>query len=469
MGLRLYNTATRTLEEFSPLNPPQVTMYNCGPTVYNYAHIGNLRPYVFADILRRTLELNGYKVKQVVNITDVGHLVGDGDEGEDKMTAALKREGKPLTIEAMREVGDLYTEKFKEDLSALNILPATLYPKASDHIADDIELVSLLEEKGFTYATSDGVYFDTSKFPRYADFAKLDVKGMRAGERIDVGEKKNSTDFAIWKFNDKLGYEAPFGKGFPGWHIECSAMIHKHLGHPIDIHTGGVDHIPVHHTNEIAQSESAYGTPFVGNWMHCAHMTVNGEKMSKSLGNTFTLADLRKHGIYPMAFRYWLLTASYRTQINFTQEALGGVHNAMLKLSGYIQSFMPKSGMYQSTGALPTNKHWVNFRDAMNDDLNTSRALANLWELVRDDSIESSEKLSTLLEMDKLLNIGIESMISKIPNEAVTSPELEKLLTDRKTARKHKDFTASDRLRDEIKKLGYEVKDTPEGQQLKQI
>jgi len=427
-------------------------MYNCGPTVYNYAHIGNLRPYVFADVLRRTLELGGYSVKQIINITDVGHLVGDGDEGEDKMTAALKREGKPLTKEAMREVGDFYTEKFKEDLKTLNILPATEYPKASDNIAEDIELVETLTQKGFTYPTGDGIYFDTSKFPTYPDFAKLDVEGMRPGERIDTGEKKNPTDFALWKFNDELGYEAQFGKGFPGWHVECSAMIKKYLGHPIDIHTGGVDHIPVHHTNEIAQSESAYGTPFVKTWMHCAHMTVDGQKMSKSLGNTYTLKDLQERGISSLAFRYWLLTANYRTQVNFTWEALQSASESYKNLQKRI---------YYAKNAEPTAFLSVggNFEHASND-LNTPALIAHIWTITQGQSYLPQTVIEKIERADKILGL---KLLDYAPREIALTPELETLLNARRIAREEKNYAESDRLREEIHQLGYDVKDTPDG------
>lgn len=460
MGLRLYNTATRSVETFTPLHPPLVTMYNCGPTVYNYAHIGNLRPYVFADVLRCTLERGGYEVKQVVNITDVGHLVGDGDEGEDKMTAALKREGRPLTKEAMREVGDLYTEKFLEDLGALHVLPAFGYPKASDHITEDVELVELLGQKGFTYATSDGVYFDTSKFPCYADFAKLDVTGMRAGERIDMGEKKHPTDFALWKFNNTLGYKASFGKGFPGWHIECSAMIKKHLGHPIDIHTGGVDHIPVHHTNEIAQSESAYGAPFVGTWMHCAHMTVNGEKMSKSAGNTYSLRDLHERGIPPLAYRYWLLTAHYRTQVNFTWEALAGAQSAYNRLTNFMLS------LGKTKDGVPLEAYMKEFETLINDDMNAAGAIALIWKLTKDADADAADKYATIAKIDEVLGLGLSELHADKKHEEI--PEsVTKLLNERMIAREKKDYAASDRLRDEMKRLGYEVKDNSDGQSIK--
>lgn len=461
MTIRLYNTATRTLETFSPPPPHTVTMYHCGPTVYNYAHIGNLRAYVFADILRRMFEANGYAVKQVINVTDVGHLVGDGDEGEDKMTAALKREGLPLTKEAMSEVGEKYFRAFKADLAALNILTPHAFPKASEHIAEDIEIVSLLLEKGFAYKTRDGIYFDTAKFPAYADFARLDISGMQGGARVDIGEKRHFSDFALWKFNDTLGYDAPFGKGFPGWHIECSAMSRKYLGQPFDIHTGGIDHIPVHHTNEIAQSEAAYGVPLARYWMHSAHMTVDGEKMSKSLGNTYTLPDLAERGIPPLAYRYWLLTAHYRTTVNVTWETLAGAQSAYNRLTNAMLELPEGIGS-------PIEPYMREFMDSMNDDLNTASALAVLWKVLKDDSTPAKDIHATLLAFDRVLGLGL-AEARRIAKSVVVPKEVSDLVSARMAARERKDFAESDRLREEIKKLGYDVKDTPEGQKLSRI
>ena len=462
MTVRLFDTSTRTLRDFIPLQPGKVLMYNCGPTVYNYAHIGNLRAYVFADILRRTLEADGLQVKQVINITDIGHLVGDGDEGEDKMTAALKREGRPLTKEAMREVGDFYTDAFVRDLDALNIKRPALMPKASDHIAEDIILITTLLESGAAYTTHDGIYFDTTTFPTYPDFAKLDIEGMQAGARVAMGEKKSATDFALWKLNDVLGYDAPFGKGFPGWHIECSAMIQKHLGHPIDIHTGGVDHIPVHHTNEIAQSESAYGAPFVKTWMHSAHMTVDGEKMSKSLGNTYTLQDLTLQGIAPLAFRYWLLTASYRTQVNFTWEALGGAQTSYNRVRARIYHLKHADESNTPSSLLQFNVE----KKYLHDDIDTPSAISTINSILSMESVQPSLRLEQIKEIDEVLGL---QLFDYVPEEIIITPELALLLEARKNARSMKNYPESDRIRDEIKKLGYEVKDAVDGQQLENI
>ncbi len=438
-------------------------MYNCGPTVYNYAHIGNLRAYVFADVLRRTLEMNEYTVKQVINITDVGHLVSDGDEGEDKILIGAKREGK-----SVEEIIAHYSEAFFADLTALNILPATMYPRASapQYIAAQKDLIERLAQKGFTYTTQDGIYFDTTKFPHYANFAKLDIEGMRAGTRVDMGEKKHPTDFAVWKFSPEDGalreqeWDSPLDiprKGFPGWHIECSAIIERELGATIDIHTGGIDHIPVHHTNEIAQSESAHdSTPLARFWMHSAFMNVDGQKMSKSLGNTHTLADLAKHGISPMAFRYWLLTAHYRTQVNFTWEALEGAQRAYNRLRKMIAT-IPQN----ETGG-EYNQSYFN-----ETDLDTPKFISALWVTIENaDKFSDANLYAHIKEVDSVLGLDL---FGYVPEEIIITPELQALLDTRKTAREEKNFAESDRLRDQLRTLGYEVKDTTEGQKLEHL
>lgn len=473
MGLRLYNTSTRQVEDFTPpprlrgasdgQAPYEVKMYNCGPTVYNYAHIGNLRAYVFADILRRTLEMNGYTVKQIINITDVGHLISDADEGADKIEIGAKREGK-----STEEIVKLYSDAFYDDLKALNIKAADdrgkedSFPRATHHIPEQIALIEELAKKGFTYQTSDGIYFNTAKFPDYGKFAHLDIGGMRGGERIALGEKKNITDFALWKFSSQDGerreqeWDSPLGiarKGFPGWHVECSAMSRKYLGQPFDIHTGGVDHIPVHHTNEIAQSVAAYGVPLARFWMHSAHMTVDGQKMSKSLGNTYRLSDLAERGISPLAFRYWLLTAHYRTQVNFTWEALGGAQKAYDRLRKII-SELPQgatAGIDQS------------YFDEK--DLDTPKMIGALW-INLEAKLPNLDYHSYIKKLDSVL--GLKLLEYKEEKISVTT-NLQKLLDARQSARETKNFSKSDRLRDEIKKLGYEVKDTSEGQKLEKL
>ncbi|MDO8520729.1 MAG: cysteine--tRNA ligase [bacterium] len=484
MTLKLYNTLTRKLEEFTPLHPPKVTMYNCGPTVYNYAHIGNLRAYVFADVLRRTLEMNGYEVKQIINITDVGHLVSDQDEGEDKMVVGAKREGK-----SVEDIISLYSDAFYDDLAALNIKAVAdrgkeeSFPRATHHISEQKELIEELAKKDFTYQTSDGIYFDTSKFPDYGKFARLDIEGMRGGERVALGEKKNITDFALWKFSPEDGqqreqeWDSPLGvkrKGFPGWHIECSAMSQLYLGQPFDIHTGGVDHIPVHHQNEIAQSVAAYGVPLANVWMHSAHMTVDGQKMSKSLGNTYRLSDIivMTPGVNSRrAFRYWLLEAKYSTQVNFTKEALGSAATAYDRLYTKIINLGYKKGTVDTV-------YKQKFLEQLNNDLNTASALALMQDLLKDAAVLSENKLATIFEFDKVFGLKLEEQYdgfvkvfsSATPKKpTAVTPELQKLLDARKIARDNKNFTESDRLRDEIKKLGYVVKDTPDGQRLEKV
>ncbi len=457
MTLRLYNTASREIEEFTALHPPLVTMYNCGPTVYNHTHIGNLRSYLLGDLLRRVLEHEGYAVKQVMNITDVGHLVSDTDEGEDKIELGAKREGK--TVE---EIVAMYSNTFYKDIDALNILRAQEYPRATEHIPEQIALIKTLGEKGYTYTTHDGVYFDTSKFPRYTDFARLDIEGMKAGARVDIGEKKNPTDFALWKFFSHAGekrqqeWESPWGVGFPGWHIECSAMAIKYLGETIDIHTGGIDHIPVHHSNEIAQSECATEKLFAHFWLHGAFMTIEGQKMSKSLNNTYTLADLAAKGISPLGYRYWLLTAHYRTQVNFTWEALLGANEALERLKRQICEWGNAHGT-------PNEIYLKKFSEYFRDDLDTPRAIALLWEMVKDATLSPEDKRATTLNIDHIFGLKLHSY--KKP-EVVITLELAGLLEKRNIARKQKNWAEADHIRDEIKKLGYEVRDILDEQRL---
>ncbi|MEX2368801.1 MAG: cysteine--tRNA ligase, partial [Candidatus Paceibacterota bacterium] len=331
--LRLFNTMSREKEVFVPVDPGQpVRMYNCGPTVYNFAHIGNLRAFVFADTLRRTLEANGYEVKQVINITDVGHLVSDGDEGQDKMTKGLEREGLPITLAAMQQLGEKFFTAFKGDLEKLHIKKPSYFPKASEHIKEDIALIEILESKGFTYKTADGIYFATDNLSDYGKLAGKQLTEDDNQARVENDEKKNPRDFALWKFNNRLGWKSPWGQGFPGWHIECSVMSMQYLGESFDIHTGGIDHITVHHTNEIAQSESATGKPMARFWLHNAFLTIEDEKISKSLGNDLYLSSIEKQGYSPLTYRYLLLSARYRTQINFSWQALDSANQALQKL-----------------------------------------------------------------------------------------------------------------------------------------
>lgn len=469
MAIKLYNTLSRKKEKFEPLRTGAVGMYNCGPTVYNYAHIGNLRAYIFADVLRRTLEYHKLSVKQIVNITDVGHLVSDADEGEDKMEKVARSAGKKA-----QDIADFYTRAFFEDLKKLNIQKAEMYPKATDHIPEQIALIETLEKKGYTYRTSDGVYFDTAKFSHYGDLARLDIEGQKEGARVEANpEKRNPADFALWKFSagEKREQEwpSPWGVGFPGWHIECSAMSMAYLGETFDIHTGGIDHIPVHHTNEIAQSEAATGKPFARFWLHSGFVNVEGEKMAKSVGNFVRMATLEERGISPLAYRYWLLTSHYRTTVNFTWDAVTGAETALLKLH---ETFRTLSEESESTAADP--EYLARFLEAIDDDLDTPKAIALLWELVKDPEVKN--KKTTLLEFDKIFGIGFSLPKEKLEalhifvREEISvedlPPTVQKLLEERAEARAKKNWERSDELRNEIAQMGYQVRDTSEGQKV---
>ena len=457
--LKIYNTLTKEKEEFVALEEGKVRMYTCGPTVYNYAHIGNLRSYVFADILRKTLEYLGYEVEQVMNITDIGHLASDADDGDDKMTKGLLREGKELTLSNMRELANFYTERFKEDIAKLNIQPPTKLPYASDHIKENIELIEKLEMGGYTYKTSDGIYFNIDKMPDYGVLWSGDRSWEEDGARIDKNsQKKNPADFALWKFNDKIGFESPWGKGFPGWHIECSAMGIKYLGEQFDIHTGGIDHIPIHHTNEIAQSECATGKkPFVRYWVHHEFVDTGGEKMAKSADNFLRLQSVEDKNIDPIVYRFWLMMGSYRRKLNFSWDALLASKVALNRLYKLYQSFGEEIGKVDE-------KYRKDFAERISDDLDTPRVLSLLWLLVGDDQVSPADKKATILEFDKILGLGFDKIKPlEIPEE------VKSLVDEREQARQDKDFDLADKLRDKIKNLGYEVKDTAEGQQVFKI
>lgn len=466
--IKLYNTLTRKKEEFLPIKKGKVGIYSCGPTVYYFAHIGNLVSYVFADILHRTLEHAGYKVKHVMNITDVGHLTSDADEGEDKMILAMKREGKSAW-----DIAEFYTEAFLKDSDRLNITRPKIV-KATDHIKEQIKLVKDLEAKGYTYKTSDGIYFDTSRLDSYGRLSGQKAEDKMAGARIDLGEKKNTTDFALWKFSEKsdrspstssghqpkrlMEWSSPWGKGFPGWHLECSAMSVKYLGIPFDIHTGGIDHIPVHHENELAQSEGAYGKLQANTWMHNAFITVDGQKMSKSLGNIYTLDDLLDKGFDPLAYRYLLLNAHYRKGLNFTWEALTGAQNALDNLHDLARD-MDKPGKV-------SEQYEERFHEAIFNDLEIPNALAVTWEMLNDSNLESSTKAATLLEFDRVFGLNLAEYVAK---PIKVTKEVQKLLDERERARVDKDWTRSDELRDQIAKLGFMVEDSSTGQHLREV
>ena len=455
-----YNTLTRQKEEFKPIKSGQVGLYTCGPTVYWFAHIGNWRSYIFSDILRRSLECGGFTVNQIINITDVGHLVGDGDEGEDKMIVAMKREGK-----SAYDIARFYEAAFFADRDKLNILPAEVYPRATEHVAEQIELVKKLEENSFTYKTTDGIYFDTSKLPEYGRLSGQRAEEKQGGARVELGEKKSPTDFALWKFSPadskrEMEWDSPWGVGFPGWHLECSAMSKKYLGVPFDIHTGGEDHISVHHENEIAQTQGSDGVLEANVWMHNAFLMVDGGKMSKSLGNIYTLAQLEEKGIEPLAFRLFCLGAHYRAKLNFTFEAVHAAQNALNKLRETIRS-------WDAPNLEICEEYAKKFTKAIEDDLNTPQALAVMWEMLGGETCcETAAKAATLLEFDKIFGLCLDEYIGKpieVPSEVVA------LLKIRETARAEKNWSESDRLRDEIATLGFVVEDSPQGQKVKNV
>lgn len=459
MSLQFYNTLSRHKEEFIPIDPQEVRMYTCGPTVYNFAHIGNLRSYVFADVLRRTIMYAGFPVLQVMNITDIGHLASDADSGDDKMTKGLLREGKALTLENMRTLAEFYTEKFTEDLKALNIIPPSGLYYASDYVKEDIELVQRLEQKGFAYKTSDGIYFDISKMPDYGALVGGIQSKEDAQSRLDNNsEKRNPEDFALWKFDPKIGFPSPWGTGFPGWHIECSAMGLKFLGEQFDLHTGGIDHIPVHHTNEIAQSESATGKkPFVKYWMHHEHIDIGGAKMAKSDDNFTKLGTVIEKGISPLTYRLWLLMGHYRTKMNFNWDALEGTETALKRLYALYKELGSDVGVVH-----PEYKN--KFFEHISDDLDTPGAIALMWELTKNETISPADKKATINDFDKVLGLGLEALVADI-----IPSHVQDLVDEREEARLSKNFVLSDELRTKINELGFEVKDSEGGQKVSKI
>lgn len=460
--LKIYNSLSRRVEEFKPFDTTLVRMYTCGPTVYNFAHIGNFRTYTIADILLRTIQYDGYKVKYVMNLTDVGHLtgdnLGDADLGEDRMEKAAKREGKTAW-----DVAEYYSRVFLKDFDKLNLEKPLLFARATEHIHEQIQLVSRLEKKGFTYRTSDGIYFDTSKFKDYGRLSDLDK--IKEGARVEVNaEKKNSRDFALWKFSPKdekrqMEWDSPWGVGFPGWHIECSAMSMKYLGETFDIHAGGIDLKQTHHPNEIAQAEAATGKPFVKYWVHSAFMFVDGKRMSKSLGNVYTLSDLEKRGYGAMALRYLYLQTHYRQEMNFTFGALEAASNALKKLAHEVSEWeKPEIGCAEYE-----NK----FGEAVNDDLNMPRALGIVWELVKSD-YPTKAKAASLFKMDKVLGLDLQKRSARLAGEKQVFPaEVKELLRERESLRKAGKYREADEVRKKIEDFGYEVEDTEKGSRVK--
>lgn len=476
MPLYLYNTLTRKKEVFTPLRKGRISFYACGPTVYWYAHIGNMRAYIFEDILRRVLEYNGYTVKHVMNYTDVGNA-SDEDMAEDKMEIGAKRDKKSAW-----EIADFYIAAFKKDAASLNIKKPTLCVRATDHIKEQIKLVEILEKKGFAYVIDDGVYFDTSKLSDYGKLARLDIKGLKAGARVEqaIG-KKNPTDFALWKFSPKdrkreMEWKSPWGKGFPGWHLECSAMSRKYLGEQFDIHAGGVDHIPVHHTNEIAQSEGAFDKIPARYWLHNEFLFIDGNKMSKSLGNLLTLDKIAEK-FNPLSFRYLTLTAHYRSPLNLTWESLEGAQSALANLYQKLREltketnpFWPWLKLLRALGlagkkisaALKLSAQYAEkFRERVNDDLDTPGALALTWQMLADETLTATAKKELLMKFDRVLGLGL-SKIKLI----IVPAHVKNLAQEREIARQNKDWGRADELREQIAKKGWLVEDTPQGPKL---
>ncbi|OGF20492.1 cysteine--tRNA ligase [Candidatus Falkowbacteria bacterium RIFOXYB2_FULL_38_15] len=463
--MNFYNTLSKKIENFKPQKGKTVKIYTCGPTVYNYAHIGNLRAYIFDDILIRALLYNGYKVDHVINLTDIGHLTSDADAGEDKMMKALAREGFPLTLESMKKIAEKYTVAFQDDLKKLNIFEYTenknykiTWAKASDHIKEQIDLVKILVEKGFAYETDQAIYFDVKKFPDYGKLTGQKLEEKKTAVRKEVFEdkdKKNQADFALWfkragRFAGHVMYwPSPWGDGFPGWHIECSAMAMKYLGETLDIHTGGVDHISVHHTNEIAQSEAATGKTFSRFWMHNEFIVIGKDKMAKSAGTFITLNSLIEKGLNPLAYRYFCLGAHYRQQLNFSFEAVGAAENALNNL--YSATIDLKKG-----DDIPAEEE---FKKLLDNDLGVPEDLAVVWKIVK-----TGNGIDSLLKFDEVLGFDIKNKIkelSEIPEK------IKKLLEEREEARKNKDWVRADEIRKRIEVDGYNVLDTAEGQKIK--
>lgn len=441
-------------------------MYSCGPTVYDHIHIGNLRSFLLADLIKRICLYNGYQVKHVINFTDFGHLTDDGDEGEDKMMKALKREGKPISLSAMRDVASIYMKSFKDDNDAFRNIRPTKYTPASEYVREQIRLIQTLYEKGYAYETSDGVYFDISKFPAYGLLGNINVKELQSGARVTVNsEKRHPADFALWK-KGLLGWESMWGKGFPGWHIECTAMIFTTLGKQIDIHTGGEDLMYTHHNGEIAQAESVTGKKYVSYWLHNAHLKINDTKIAKSLGNGIRLSGLMDRGFSPLVYRYWLLTGHYRSSMNFTFEALDASKQALFRLRRFVfEECKNVSGTINES-------YRVKFHTAINDDLDTAKVIALMWEVVKDTALTNPDKVATLREMDSVIDIGLSDEPSDVVRELgiVTREEIpeeiQELLNKREIARATHNWSEADYLREAINLKGYSIEDSPQGQKI---
>lgn len=461
MDIHLYNSLSRKKEIFRPIKKDFVGIYTCGPTVYNYAHLGNLRTYLFEDFLIRTLRFNGYILKRVMNITDVGHLTGDMDLGEDKLEERAKKEGRNAW-----EIASYYTDAFREDLESLNIIPPDLWCRASESVKEQIALVAILEKKGYLYKTSDGLYFDTAKFPDYNRLSHLPLSELKEGARVEKHpEKKNPTDFAVWKFSPldsqrQMEWNSPWGLGFPGWHLECSAMSLQHLADNLDIHCGGIDHINIHHTNEIAQSEAATDKKFFNYWLHSAFLNIKGGKrMAKSSGNFLSLENaVIKKGINPLAYRFAALQVHYRKPMEYSEASLRQADQALLALYKQIATL-------GDDVSLPDQANLLEFTQAINDDLNTAQALSVLFKTLKSD-LDDAVKLATVSRFDEVLGLSLRlGALNQEQLELVDYPEVvTNLLSLREKARQIKDFKQADSLRDDILDQGYIVEDTNHGQ-----
>ncbi len=456
----LTNTLSKQKEIFKPITPGSVSMYHCGPTVYGSLHIGNLRAFALADIVRRVFEYNDYQVNQVMNITDIGHLVNeDNDTGDDKMTKGLKREGMEINLENMLKLARKYEDVFVNDIGEMNILTPKILPRASEHVDEDIEIIKKLEQKGFIYTTTDGIYFDTEKMPDYGKLGGLSSSNeSRIGE---VTEKKSARDFALWKFDETKGWQSPWGQGFPGWHIECSGMGMKYLGDHLDIHTGGHDLAAIHHNNEIAQSECSTGhAPYVNYWLHNEFVNIGDTKMAKSGDNSITMETVRENGHNPLALRYLYLQSHYRSQISFSWEALSASETALKKLQSYISRIEEVGEISESYQTL--------FNDIVNDDLNTAGGLAIVWELIKNPDVSDADKKATILDFDRVLGLKLNEVAAD--DEPFEIPDhIQKLLKEREIAREKQDWHTSDLIRNEIQALGYELKDTDDGQKVRKV
>lgn len=471
--MRIYNTLSRKIENFQPLDSKQVTLYSCGPTVYDFTHIGHIRTFTSVDILKRSLQYLGFTVKHVMNITDVGHLtgenLGDADAGEDKLEKGARKTGKTVW-----EVAEYYTDYFKKTLQALNVLNSDILSKATDHISEMIELIKILEKKGYTYETEEAIYFDINKFKKYGQLSgqKLEdkIKGARQEVNVD-SNKKNPADFALWfkrigRFKDHtMHWDSPWGDGFPGWHIECSAMSMKYLGETIDIHTGGIEHIPVHHENEIAQSESVTDKPFVNYWVHFHHLQVNGEKMSKSLGNFYTIDDIIKEAIDPVSLRLLFLQTHYKQPMNFTWESARAAQEAHKKLKQHTLELQKNTSRTSLSNEKleKINEYQQKFKEALENDLQTPQAVAVMWEMLKS-NIPSEDKLDLLFQFDQVFGLNLRDV-----QEETYPVEIMNIVSERENARKNKDFKKSDQLRTILKEKGYDVEDLPGSYRIKKI